>query len=32
MIAQKYRKAKKWKFLKTRDDNFKYINKFLKKN
>ena len=24
-------KSKKWNFLKTRDDNFKYINKFLKK-
>ena len=27
----KVSKSKKWKFLKTRDDNFKYINKFLKK-
>tara|TARA_A100001035_G_scaffold276783_1_gene272468 strand:- start:12 stop:680 length:669 start_codon:yes stop_codon:yes gene_type:complete len=29
--CSKVSKSKKWKFLKTRDDNFKYINKFLKK-
>ena len=29
--SSKISRSKKWKFLKTRDDNFKYINKFLKK-
>ena len=29
--SSKVSRSKKWKFLKTRDDNFKYINKFLKK-
>lgn len=29
--CSKVSKSKRWKFLKTRDDNFKYINKFLKK-